>query len=445
MSAMLEPLAAGWSRWWPGVALVAAGLLGSSVFVLVDESELVMIERLGRVTAVYDEPAERGLQWKLPWPISRVRRFDRRLQVLAPPGREFFTKDRKNLVLEAYVCWRIAESPSPSPSSTATSNSPDVEPSPTGSDPVQASLAQTSFVPASSTQSALVQAPAVRFFRGVGSLAVAQERLSSRLQSVLASHVAKYDLSELLTADSSDSAPAALTNDARVDDDRQAVEPASGVVGEQAVAAADHSSLPLQQLIRQIQHDLSQTPGEPVGWAESLGLEIVDVGLRRIHLPAGNQPAVYERMRSERQKIAERYRSAGQAESARIRSEADRQAAEILAAAEAEAARIEATAEADALQRMVQAGQADPEFAEFIQALDAYQKVLTERATIVLSAGSPLWSLLMQGVPSPDAMPPDGSASQVLNQAVADPLPKSDASAEPSPVADPTASTNAPR
>ena len=82
-----------------GVLLLTAlvlCLVGSSV-VFVDETEFVISERLGHIVAVYDRPADRGLHFKLPWPIGTVRKFDRRVQLFDPPAREIFTRDKKNM------------------------------------------------------------------------------------------------------------------------------------------------------------------------------------------------------------------------------------------------------------------------------------------------------------------------------------------------------------
>ena len=76
------------------VLLLILVVCGSVVFV--DETELVVVERFGVITAVYDQvssaSSDRGLHFKLPWPIETVRRFDRRLQLFDPRGREMFTR-----------------------------------------------------------------------------------------------------------------------------------------------------------------------------------------------------------------------------------------------------------------------------------------------------------------------------------------------------------------
>src|SRR3712207_4114909 len=118
---------------------LALSLLGTCA-VLVDETEYVLVERFGEIVAVYDRPDDRGLRFKLPWPVETVRRFDRRVRLFDSPARELFTSDRKNVTVEAYVCWRIAE-------------------------------------PDSDGTAGLEGRPVVRFFRGLGGVDVAEQRL----------------------------------------------------------------------------------------------------------------------------------------------------------------------------------------------------------------------------------------------------------------------------
>jgi modulator of FtsH protease HflC len=311
-------------RWLLGLALVA--ILPTTVL-FVDETEFVIVERLGRMSAVYDRPDDRGWQWKAPWPIDRVRRFDSRVQLLTPPGREVFTADRKNLVVEPFLCWRIAESPSESPPP-------------------------------------LADRPVVRFFRSLQTRDSAETRIASRLQSVLTTEFGHRPMSALF----------AVRTDVGPDE-----------------------TGPLADLAAAIQGRFEQQADETEPWTARLGITIESLAIRRINLPAGNQQAVFERMRSERQRIAERYRSAGQADSVLIRSHADRLAGEALAKAQAEAGRIRATGEAEALRTLNAAYAKDPEFAQRLQMLDAYLQMLNQQTTLVMSADRPLWKLLISG------------------------------------------------
>lgn len=137
--------------------------------VMVDESEFVIVERLGRINAVYDTADSRGLHFKAPWPIDMARRFDARIQLFDPPGRELLTTDRKNITVDPFVCWRIA----------------------------------------ASTDNALpwTDRPVVRFFRSLSNSASAEARLDSQLRSALTAEVGQIELDQLLQVADSTSGP----------------------------------------------------------------------------------------------------------------------------------------------------------------------------------------------------------------------------------------------
>ncbi|NOX55954.1 MAG: protease modulator HflC [Planctomycetes bacterium] len=317
------------------MSLVLAGIVlsavGSSV-VFVDETQYVIVERLGHIVAVYDRPEDRGLHWKLPWPISTARRFDRRSQLFDPPGRELFTRDKKNITIDTYICWRIAP-------------------------------------PTPEEAQSLTDRPVVRFFRALGTRDVAEARLDSRVRSILSTELGQVELSHLMSVTDSETGP-----------DR----PAPGL---------------LEQLSRLVRQQVQKRPDEPASIRDRLGIEIVDVRIKRINFPLGNQQAVFERMKSERRKIADRYRSAGMAENMVIKSQADRQYNEILAKADADAERIRGEAEAEAIAILNKAHAQDPEFYRLMRTLDTYRKILNERTTLVLSASSALLKLLTEGIP----------------------------------------------
>lgn len=338
-----------WIRRLGRLALVfAAGFALVTSVVFVDEAEYVVIARFGRIVAVYDRPELCGLHFKWPWPLETARRFDRRLQLLSPAGREAFTRDRKNVTVEAYVVWRLGEG---------------------GAGPDRSH-------------------PVVPFLQSFGSFDVAEARLSTRLQSILTEQIGRYELSQLVGAASSEAGPP------------------------EAAGA-------LEQVSSRIRQELNQRPDETDSLLSRQGIEIVDVRIRRLNLPAGNMRAVFERMRSERQKIAERYRSAGLAENRMIRSRADRQAGELLAQANAEAERIRGEGEAAALRILNEAHARDPEFAATLLTLETYQKIFNDRTTIVLSASSSLLRMLVEGIPAAPAAGPPAAGSTVPDPAAA--------------------------
>lgn len=320
------------AAWLAGLTLLA--LVVSTSVVFVDETEFVLVETLGRIVAVYDRagPAssDRGLHFKLPWPIATVRRFDRRQQLFDPPGREIFTSDKKNITVSSYLCWKIA-------------------------DPASADVP-------------LADRPVVKFFRGLGNIETAEARLEARVRSALEVEFGRVELTQLL----------------------RVATPEGGPAGES----------PLAEIASKALTELKQSDGSE-SLSDRMGIALVDLRIKRINLPEGNRMAVYERMRTERERIAERYRSSGMAEKSRIESQARLQSDELLARAEAEAERTRGKGEAEAIQILNQAHARDPEFYEFQRTLATYSKILSERTTLVLSSGSRLFKLLTDGVPEP--------------------------------------------
>ncbi len=89
-------------RVWGVGCWVLGGLALWSAFFTVRETEFVLVTEFGRPVRTV-EPA--GLHAKWPW--QNARSFDRRLRVYNPRPSEFLTRDKKNLVIENYVCWQI--------------------------------------------------------------------------------------------------------------------------------------------------------------------------------------------------------------------------------------------------------------------------------------------------------------------------------------------------
>jgi len=88
---------------WFGV-LTVIGYLFSTCLVQVNEDELVLITQFGSPVRVVDKA---GLIGKLPDPVQTVVRLDRRLQAIDSDLGEYLTRDKKNLVISAFILWRI--------------------------------------------------------------------------------------------------------------------------------------------------------------------------------------------------------------------------------------------------------------------------------------------------------------------------------------------------
>lgn len=118
------------------------------------------------------------------------------------------------------------------------------------------------------------------------------------------------------------------------------------------------------------------------------GIEIIDVRIKRTDLPEENNANIFNRMRTERERMAMQYRSAGQEEAQKIRSEADREATIIEARAYAEAEKIRGEGEAEALKIYARSYGQDPEFYEFFRSLQTYRATLKDNTTLVIDSDS---------------------------------------------------------
>ncbi len=131
--------------------------------------------------------------------------------------------------------------------------------------------------------------------------------------------------------------------------------------------------------------------------AQTYGIGVDDVKIKRFDLPESNLNAVYSRMISERNQMAEKYTADGNYEASIIRNDVDKQVNIIISNAKAQAAMLEAEGEAEYMRMLAEAYDSDDkkEFYEFTLALDALQKSLTgNEKTVILGADSALAQIL---------------------------------------------------
>ena len=124
------------------------------------------------------------------------------------------------------------------------------------------------------------------------------------------------------------------------------------------------------------------------------GVEVLRAGIVEYTLPVENRPSVIQRMIAERARIAARYRSEGEEVAMRIEALALKEHEELLAVAHAEATTILGKAEAEALALLAKAYQEDPEFYEFVRALDSYDLIIDKNTTLMLPADNELFRYL---------------------------------------------------
>ncbi len=118
--------------------------------------------------------------------------------------------------------------------------------------------------------------------------------------------------------------------------------------------------------------------------ARKIGVEVVDVRLKRVDLPPQVSESVYLRMEAERKRVANELRSTGAADSEKIRSNADRQREVILAKAYRDAQKIKGEGDAKAANTYAEAFQQDPEFYTFYRSLEAYKKSFRNKGDMMV-------------------------------------------------------------
>lgn len=276
-------------RLFPALIALALALavLSSSLFV-VRERDLALVFALGEVKESITKP---GLYFKLPPPFQNVVLLDKRLQTIeAKEPERIQTAEKKNLLIDSYVKWRIDD-------------------------------------------------PRLFYVTFGASDRGAIERLQAQIRDALNASVNVRTVKEV------------------VSDQRDSI---------------------MREVLEAVQKR-----------AKPLGVEVVDVRLRRIDFAPEISESVYRRMEAERKQEANRLRATGAAESERIRAEADRQREELIATAYAEAETIRGQGEAEAANIYASAYSKNPEFYRFYRSLEAYRNAFnSENDTLVLSPES---------------------------------------------------------
>jgi membrane protease subunit HflC len=360
-----------------GVVVVAVLMTVGGAFYQVDETDLVIITQFGE--PVGDAITTPGLKVKAPF-IQRVRRFEKRILEWDGSPDEIPTLDKRFIKLDTTARWRIV-------------------------DPLQ-------------------------FLKAVKTERSAQSRLDDLIDSAARDVVSSHLLIESVRNSNRELPLDSLEgNERRVVDSLSAdaspapaadAEPDAGQARSVA-PAPDQAVLPAAMQKARLGRDgLTQLMIERA--QENLpnfGIELIDVRIKSINYVQEVEQRVYERMISERQRIAARFRSIGDGESAKIRGEKEKEidslrsnayrlAQEVIGKADAEAAGIYAASY----------GQA-PEFYTFIQTLAAYKKTLKSNSSLLLTTDSDFYRYLNQAnglkstEPTPNGLEPAAVTSEV--------------------------------
>lgn len=130
------------------------------------------------------------------------------------------------------------------------------------------------------------------------------------------------------------------------------------------------------------------------GKMKSYGMKIADVRIRSITFPEKNMQSVFNRMKTERERIARKYRAEGSEEAVKIRAEAEKQQKIIISEGYKKAETIKGEGDAQSLSIYAKAYGADPEFYKFIRTLETYEKIIDDKTTFILPSDSELLKYL---------------------------------------------------
>ena len=117
---------------------------------------------------------------------------------------------------------------------------------------------------------------------------------------------------------------------------------------------------------------------------KDVGIDIVDVRMKRVDFTPEISESVYSRMEAERKRVASEERSKGAAQAERIRASADRQSEVILAEAYRDAQKTKGEGDGEAARIYAEAFGADPEFARFYRSLEAYRSSFSQKSDVMV-------------------------------------------------------------
>lgn len=118
--------------------------------------------------------------------------------------------------------------------------------------------------------------------------------------------------------------------------------------------------------------------------ADDLGIEVVDVRVKRVDLPKEVSESVYTRMRAERQRKANSFRADGEKDSITMRAQAERESVVLLATAQRDASRIRGEGDAKAMEIYSAAYSKNPQFYDFYKSLQTYKNSFDSKDDVLI-------------------------------------------------------------
>jgi len=234
------------------------------------------------------------------------------------------------------------------------------------------------------------------FLQAVGNERSAQSRLDDIIESAARDVVSAHNLIQVVR-----NFQRYLVVPAEAEDDTNAAPDPAPASGDAAQQSAESTALPVPvksdaELARRLGREklslmMAKRAQEIL---PNLGIELIDVNIKRINYVREVEEKVYERMISERKRIAARFRSEGDGASARIRGEMERELDQIQSEAYRLAQDIIGQGDAEAAGIYAEAYGANPEFYSFTQTLESYKQTMQGNANLLLTTDSDFYRYL---------------------------------------------------
>ncbi|WP_158366660.1 protease modulator HflC [Candidatus Williamhamiltonella defendens] len=304
-------------------------LFFASVFV-VQEGQRGIVLRFGKVLRDADNKPlvyVPGLHFKIPF-IETVKMLDARIQTMDNQADRFVTKEKKDLIVDSYLKWRISDFS--------------------------------------------------RYYlaTGGGDVSQAEILLKRKFSDRLRSEIGRLDVKDIVT-----DSRGKLTSDVRYALNTGTTD------DETDKTSADDAIASAAALVEKETQGKQKVTVNPNSMA-ALGIAVVDVRIKQINLPIEVSDAIFRRMRAEREAVARRHRSQGQEEAEKLRATADYEVTRTLAEAERQARITRGEGDATSAKLFADAFNKDPDFYSFIRSLRAYENSFNGTDVMILNPDS---------------------------------------------------------
>jgi membrane protease subunit HflC len=332
------------------VIIIAAVIVIPQTLFVVDETELAIVTRFGEFKRSHRSP---GLQVKTPF-AEQVTRFDKRLLRVDVAPASLLTADKRNLVIDSYARYKIVD-------------------------------------------------PLV-FFKNLRNQSGADARVGDIVNAQLRQEVAQDLQHEVISETRENIMNRVTIASNRIEVSRGDLFRDYGSLNHAAVSVfVDEDTTDTQRSrpatseeIALLEADASPASleGFSVSYSasviEALGIEIIDVRIKRADFPPDIETSVFSRMEAERERIASGLRAEGTQADSEIRANVDRQVNIILETAQGTSALLRGEAEQEAITILATSLEKDPDFYSFRRSLEAYKVFMDGQTTIIIDPASDL-------------------------------------------------------